>query len=46
MDYEGRIIKIPGWLFPLLVAASGWLSPLVLILNVILEVLRRMTRWL
>lgn len=38
-SYEGRIVQIPGWLFPLLVAASGWLSPLILVINIIMEVL-------
>ena len=38
-SYEGRIVQIPGWLFPVIVAASGWLSPLIFVINVILEVL-------
>lgn len=36
---ESKIVKIPGWLFPLLVAASGWLSPLIFVINTIMEVL-------
>lgn len=35
----GRIVKIPGWLFPVLVSASVWLSPLIFAINTIMEVL-------
>lgn len=33
-----EIVEMSGWMFPAIIA-SGWLSPVIFVINVILEVL-------
>ncbi len=38
MKYRDRVVEISAWMFPAIIA-SGWLSPLIFVINVIMEVL-------